>query len=55
MNGSVALISGAGRGLGLAFAEVLAENGAYVSIPKIGIHFSRTIGVYIVSYKWMMF
>lgn len=32
LDGSVALVTGGGQGLGLAFVEVLTKNGAYVSI-----------------------
>lgn len=32
LNGTVALITGGGQGLGFAFSEVLVENGACVSI-----------------------
>lgn len=35
LNGSVALVTGGGQGLGFAFAEVLVKNGAYVSIQFI--------------------
>lgn len=35
LNGSVALVTGGGRGLGLAFTQVLVENGASVSIHNI--------------------
>jgi len=31
LNGSVALVTGGGQGLGLAFVESLVENGAYVN------------------------
>lgn len=32
LNGTVALITGGGQGLGFAFSEVLVENGVCVSI-----------------------
>lgn len=35
MKGSVALVTGAGQGIGLAFVEVLVKNGALVSTHRI--------------------